>query len=91
MHMDSRHKEEIHEEERGRHLAQLLGITYEELLQLHHSGLREVTDSGLHIYKYYIQFSRDSPATILDKLNMDQHNTVWFSAAEWHRPAPGEV
>lgn len=70
-------------QQRDKHLAHLLGLSYEEFIRLHHSGLKEVTDSELQVYKYYIQFNRDNPADILAKLDMDAQYTVYFSAAEW--------
>jgi len=71
-------------EQEQQHLAHLLGITKEELDRLHHSGLQEVTDSEQQIYKYFIHFSGDAnPTDILDKLDMDSHHTVYFSAEEW--------
>ncbi len=73
----------LKERERDKHLAHLLGITYEEWLQLHHSGLQEVTDSEEQIYKYYIRFHGENPVEILDKLDIDSHKTVYFSAREW--------
>lgn len=73
----------MNEQERNEHLAHLLGISLEEFMRLHHSGLKEVTDSELQVYKYYIQFSNDNPPDILDKLDMDAQNNVYFSAAEW--------
>lgn len=83
--MDHRATGHMNEEERDQHLAHLLGISLEEFKKLHHSGLKEVTDSELQVYKYYIVFSRDSPSDILDKLDMDAQNTVYFSSAEWER------
>lgn len=71
------------ERDQDRHLAHLLGITYEELRQLHHTGLQEVTDSEQQIYKYYIRFTGENPTAIMDKLDMDSHHTVYFSAEEW--------
>ena len=83
--MNQHHSGHMNEEERNEHLAHLLGISLEEFMKLHHHGLKEVTDSELQVYKYYIQFSHDSPPDILDKLDMDAQNTVYFSAAEWER------
>lgn len=74
-------------EGRDHKLARLLGISYEELQQLHHGGVQELTDSDMQVYKYFIQFSTDSPAHILDKLDMDAHHIVYLSAAEWEEPA----
>lgn len=71
------------EQERNAHIAHLLGISPEEFMRLHHSGLKEVTDSELQVYKYYIQFNHDNPPDILDKLDMDAQYRVYFSASEW--------
>ncbi len=73
------------EQERNEHIAHLLGISIDEFKQLHHSGLKEVTDSELQVYKYYLKFSNDSPPDILDKIDIDAQNTVYFSAAEWEK------
>lgn len=82
--MNEQHLREWNEQEQQRHLSRLLGITEEELSRLHHSGLQEVTDSEQQIYKYFIHFSGDSnPVDILDKLDMDSHHNVYFSAEEW--------
>ena len=81
--MDHKRTGHMNEQERSEHLAHLLGISLEEFMRLHHNGLKEVTDSELQVYKYYIQFSKDNPPDILDKLDMDAQNNVYFSAAEW--------
>lgn len=80
--MNSQH---LKEQEDNKHLAHLLGITEEELSKLQHTGLQEVTDSEQQIYKYFIRFTGDhNPVDILDKMDIDSHNTVYFSAEEWH-------
>src|SRR6218665_3676648 len=81
--MDHKQSGHMNEQERNAHLAHVLGISPEELMRLHHSGLKEVTDSELQVYKYYINFSHENPPDILDKLDMDVENNVYFSAAEW--------
>lgn len=81
--MDSAQRDTHNREEHDRRLAALLGITYEELLQLHHHGLQEVTDSEQQIYKYFIRFGKDSPANVLDKMNLDHDMTAWIRAADW--------
>ncbi|WP_118976642.1 hypothetical protein [Taibaiella koreensis] len=82
--MNEQHMPQRSEQEQQQHLAHLLGITGEELSQLHHGGLQEVTDSEQQIYKYFIHFTGDdNPVSILDKLDMDSHHTVYFSAEEW--------
>ncbi len=81
--MDHRRTGHMNEQERNEHLAHLLGISPEEFSRLHHSGLKEVTDSELQVYKYYIQFSRENPQDILAKLDVDADNNVYFSASEW--------
>jgi hypothetical protein len=81
--MEHRRTGHMNEQERNEHLAHLLGITLEEFTRLHHTGLKEVIDSEMQVYKYYLQFSKDNPPDILDKLNIDAQNIVYFSAAEW--------
>jgi hypothetical protein len=81
--MDHKRTGHISEQERNEHLSHLLGISIEEFMQLHHSGLKEVTDSELQVYKYFVQFSKENPPEILDKLDMDAQNIVYFSASEW--------
>jgi hypothetical protein len=83
--MDSRHQAEVNKEKQDRHLADLLGITYEEYLPLRHGGLEEITDSEEHIYRYCIRFASDNPVQVLDKLDMDGNNTVYFTYEEVHR------
>jgi len=76
---------------RDKHLAHLLGISYMEFMQLQHSGLKEVTDSELQIYKYFIRFSADNPPYILDKLDIDRNLTVYFTAEEWEQEQRQEL
>lgn len=83
--MDHRPTNHMDGQQRNDHLAHLLGISPEEFDRLHHSGLKEITDSELQVYKYYIRFSTDNPPGILDKLDMDARHTVYFSAAEWEK------
>jgi len=71
------------EEERNAHLAHILGISAETLSRLHHSGLKEVTDSELQVYKYYIEFGSDSAPDILDIINADEQRRVYFPASVW--------
>ena len=66
------------------HLAKLLGISLEDYIKLQHEGLQEVTDTEAQIYKYYIQFSPNNPRDILDKLDIDANNIVYFSAEEYN-------
>jgi len=81
--MDHSSSGHMNEAQRNEHLAHVLGISLDEFLRLHHTGLKEVTDSELQVYKYYIQFSHDNPPDILDKLDLDGDYKVYFSAAEW--------
>jgi hypothetical protein len=83
--MEQKPASHMTDDERNEHIAHLLGISIDEFKQLHHSGLKEVTDSELQVYKYFIQFTKDSPPDILDKLDVDAQNTVYFSATEWEK------
>jgi len=62
-----------------RRMAALLGISEEEFSSLSHSGLRDLTDSYGVVYKYYIQFSPNNDARLLERLNLGRSNTIYFT------------
>lgn len=59
---------ELEEQASDRHLAKLLGLTYDELTSLSWDVKTEESNEGL-IYSYYIEFKDGSPKEILKKIN----------------------
>lgn len=69
---------EIQQEQADRRLAESLGITYDELLELDHEIDTEESNDGL-IYNYIIRFKEDAPREILDKVHgIDENDYVWL-------------
>lgn len=62
-----------------RRMASLLGISEEEFSRLSHSGLRDLTDSYGVVYKYYIQFSPNNDKELLERLDLNRSQTVYFT------------
>ncbi|WP_118975092.1 hypothetical protein [Taibaiella koreensis] len=62
-----------------RRMASLLGLSEEEFSRLSHSGLRDLTDSYGVVYKYYIQFSPNNDKELLERLNLNRSQTVYFT------------
>ncbi|MGZ2370403.1 hypothetical protein ACXR6G_11490 [Ancylomarina sp. YFZ004] len=66
---------ELQETAEDRHLAKILGISYEDLIELDWNIETDESEDGL-IYYYYIEFDKNSPAEILskiDRLDDDYH------------------
>lgn len=83
-------KERMHEmaeENRDRKLADVLGITYDELIQTdfeitEHEG--EGSNEGV-VYGTLVTFSDSSPKEILKKIKgLDNTNTVRLDAFDWN-------
>lgn len=82
--MSSKQLDEIYEEQGNNHIAELLGISVEDYLSLEHSGINEVTSNDGLAYRYYIQFTNESPKEILAKINgLDSTNTVYFDTSSF--------
>ena len=62
-----------------RKMATLLGISEEEFAQLSHTGVRDLKDSYGVVYKHYIQFSPNNDLALLEKMNLNRSNTVYFT------------
>ncbi len=62
-----------------RRMAALLGISEEEFSRLSHSGLRNLTDSYGVVYKYYIRFSPNNDTELLERLNLNRSQTIYFT------------
>lgn len=62
-----------------RTMATLLGISEEEFAKLSHTGVRDLKDSYGVIYKHYIQFSPNNDSDLLERLNLNRSNTVYFT------------
>lgn len=66
------------------HLADLLGITYDELNETEWYIDTDESKDGL-IYSYVVYFSEDSPRHILDKIKgLDNANMVWLSPHDFN-------
>ena len=64
-------------------LAKILGITYDELLQLDHEIDTDESNDGL-IYSYIVEFGDDAPAEILDKIKgLEDRKRVWIAPWEF--------
>ncbi len=73
---------EMQQEKYDRNLANKLGITYDELLQLNYETDTEESDDGL-VYNYIVRFSDNAPKEILDKIiGIENQNQVWFALWE---------
>ena len=82
--MSSRQLEDINEEQGNNHIAGLLGISVEDYLSLEHSGINEVTSNDGLVYRYYVQFSNESPKEILAKIKgLDSTNTIYFDTSSF--------
>lgn len=76
---------EIQKEKFDFHLANLLGITYDELLELEYSIEKEESNDGL-IYNYIIEFDEETPKEILNKINnLEEGKRVWLAPWELYQ------
>jgi hypothetical protein len=67
-------------------LAEELGITVDELQQLHYTIDENASNEGL-IYNYIIQFDDECPREMLDKINgLTDMNSVNVSVNVFDRP-----
>ena len=74
---------EMQEAKNDEKLAKILGITYDELLQLDHEIDTDESSDGL-IYNYIVEFGDDAPKEILDKINgLEDRKRVWIAPWEF--------
>lgn len=66
---------DLQEQQADRHLAKVLGITYEDLTQLSWEIETDESNDG-HIYNYRVEFSEDSPKEILAKIEHLENGTT---------------
>lgn len=59
-------------------MADLLHITEAEYIQLKHTDIRTIRDTGRHVLKHYIIIDEDNPVSITDKLEMNNLRVVYF-------------
>ncbi|AYM99227.1 hypothetical protein [Chryseobacterium sp. 3008163] len=77
--MSNQQLDDINEEQANRQLADLLGITYEELFELEFThGVDESNDGDK--YSNYIEFNPEVGKEILRKINLDDNNTFYYNA-----------
>jgi hypothetical protein len=73
---------EMQREKADRRLAQKLGITYDELLQLDHEIDTEESNDGM-IYNYIVEFNEDASREILNKIEgLEDGKRVWLAPWE---------
>ena len=84
--MSSRQLEEKQEEESNKKLAEILGIEYDDLIQLDWEVYTNESKDGL-IYSHLLQFNEDSPKNILDKIEgLDQDYTIHLEPGIFEEP-----
>ena len=81
--MSNRQLDEVLEEKSDRHLAEVLGISYDYLSQLNYDFYPNESRGGI-ISGYIIIFSDSSPKEILSKIKgIDDNNTVSLNLDEY--------
>ena len=84
--MSNRQIEEIQEERFNRELAQILGISFDELSELDWNFDTDESNDGL-VYSQLVIFNEDSPKHILSKISgLDENNTVYLSPCVFEEP-----
>ena len=74
--MSNQQLEEKNQEDADRKLAKILGISYEEIIELEYEIHENESEDGL-VYGQYVQFSKDVAPEILMKIKgLDQNFTV---------------
>jgi hypothetical protein len=66
-------------------MTSLLGVSEEEFKRLSHSGIRDLKDSYGVVYKHYIQFSPNNDRELLERMNLNRSNTVYFTPEQLSR------
>lgn len=76
--MSNQQLDDQNQENTDREVAEMLGISYEELSELEYDfGVFE--SNGGQVYQHYIQFNPEIGKDILNKINLDSDNTFYFN------------
>lgn len=75
--MSNQQLDDLNQENNDRKIADMLGISYEELLELEYD-FGDVQSNDDQIYQHYIQFNPEVGKEILKKIDLDSDNTFYF-------------
>lgn len=77
--MSNQQLDDINEEHANRELADLLGITYEELSELEYTHGTDESNEG-QVYSNYVEFDPKVGKEILEKINLNSNHTFYYNA-----------
>ena len=84
--MSSSQLDDIYEEQRYHKLAEILGISYDEVVELDPEIQDRSSDDGV-LYGFYIEFDKSSPKHIIDKISgIDESGTLYIDANAFDEP-----
>lgn len=75
--MSNQQLNDLNQEDANRKIADILGITYEELSELEYD-FGDVESNDGQIYQHYIQFNPEIGKDILKKIDLNSDNTYYF-------------
>ncbi|KQM47066.1 hypothetical protein [Chryseobacterium sp. Leaf201] len=75
--MSNQQLDDLNQENADKKIADILGITYEELSELEYD-FGDIESNDGQIYQNYIQFNPEIRKDILKKINLDSDNTYYF-------------
>ena len=88
--MSSSQLDYIYEEQRYHKLAEILGISYDEVVELDPEIQDNTSDDGV-LYGFYVEFDENSPKHIVDKISgIDESGTLYISANAFDEPDDDE-
>ncbi len=76
--MSNQQLDDLNQENADKKIADILGITYEELSELEYD-FGDIESNDGQIYQNYIQFNPEIGKDILNKINLDSDNTFYFN------------
>lgn len=84
--MSSSQLDDIYEEQRYQKLAQILGISYDDVIELDPEIQERTSDDGV-LYCFYIEFDENSPKHVINKISgIDETGTLYIDASEFNEP-----
>ena len=84
--MSSSQLDDIYEEQRFHKLAEILGISYDEVVELDPEVQDRTSEDGV-LYCFYIEFDKKSPKHIIDKISgIDESGTLYISGNGFDMP-----
>jgi hypothetical protein len=84
--MSSSQLDDIYEEQRNHKLAEILGISYDEVVELDPEVHERTSNDGV-LYGFYIEFDENSPKHIVDKISgVDSTGTLYIDANAFDEP-----